>query len=292
MASQKASTQQQSAAAKTATNTSSYVDAPLMNQYTAGGRYPGAYCAITALLMVLRALGLKYPGADAVALRARELEVPDARFTNQGSLKNVQAVRGFMFGWRRWTGFDGHSMPCFPGTVGPAGVLRQHLRGVGADLKIVDPLGKLDGFPDFSTMETVYVHSPFREPMASKCPSMVRKATLSKAATVDEEGIPARANGSIVRNSGMYSSRSPGSRLYRVISRKKMRTTLMMPVGTAMAYSSGVLRSTFSRCSSRPVRSGSGPGVKTSPVPRPPAPRRTGGSARGTPCSSDRTRDR
>jgi len=84
------------------------LDVPTMNQYTAGGSYPWGYCAITALRMVLRHRGLSDPGADAVALygarpyipgagsdgtrlarRARELGVSGARFTNTGSLDDV-----------------------------------------------------------------------------------------------------------------------------------------------------------------------------------------------------------
>jgi len=85
------------------------LDVPLMNQYTAGGSYPGGYCAITALRMLLRFMGIKDPGANTVALqgsrpyipgsgsdgallarRAQQLGIPTAKYTNTGTLKDVR----------------------------------------------------------------------------------------------------------------------------------------------------------------------------------------------------------
>lgn len=82
--------------------------APVLCQYDSGS-YPGGYCAITALRMTLRLEGKHDPGADAVALqgshpyspgsgssgsllaaRARELGLPGARYTTNGSLDDVK----------------------------------------------------------------------------------------------------------------------------------------------------------------------------------------------------------
>lgn len=41
---------------------------PRLDQNTAGGSYPGGYCAITALRMILRREGIQDPGADNIAL--------------------------------------------------------------------------------------------------------------------------------------------------------------------------------------------------------------------------------
>ena len=88
---------------------SSNMNVPLMNQYNAGGTYPGGYCAITALRMLLRHLGIGDPGADAVALqgsrpyipgqgssgqllakRAQQLGIPSANYTTTGSTGDVK----------------------------------------------------------------------------------------------------------------------------------------------------------------------------------------------------------
>ncbi len=85
------------------------INVPQMNQYTAGGKYPGGYCAITALRMLLRHLGIGDPGADAVALqgsrpyipgqgssgqllarRAQELGIPGAKYTTNGSTSDIK----------------------------------------------------------------------------------------------------------------------------------------------------------------------------------------------------------
>lgn len=87
---------------------------PLLDQNTAGGSYPGGYCAIAALRMVLRREGLKDPGADAIALthvpgygqpyapgqgssgailaqRAQQLGLKGASFTTTDNMDNITA---------------------------------------------------------------------------------------------------------------------------------------------------------------------------------------------------------
>jgi hypothetical protein len=84
--------------------------APILCQHDEGGSYPGGYCAITALRMLLRLESIADPGPDAVALegshpyipgqgssgellaaRARELGLAEASFTVSGSLESVKA---------------------------------------------------------------------------------------------------------------------------------------------------------------------------------------------------------
>lgn len=87
---------------------------PKLDQNTAGGSYPGGYCAITALRMILRREGIKDPGADNIALtsvpgygqpyapgqgssgavlaqRAKQLGLKGAAFTTTDNLDNISA---------------------------------------------------------------------------------------------------------------------------------------------------------------------------------------------------------
>ena len=83
---------------------------PLLDQDTAGGTYPWAYCGITSLRMVLQLENLPDPGADAVALqgaapytpgagsdggklavRAQQLGLTGAQFSETAGLSDIAA---------------------------------------------------------------------------------------------------------------------------------------------------------------------------------------------------------
>jgi len=97
-------------AARAAEASEGALSTPLLNQH-ASGSYPGGYCAITSLRMVMLEEGMKDPGADTVALqgarpyipgtgsdpsllasRARELGLSSASFKNTGGLSDMKAM--------------------------------------------------------------------------------------------------------------------------------------------------------------------------------------------------------